>query len=190
VALLALAATGCNNVGHFLPKTLATSVSPDGRYTAIARRSFSIDPPNDHLFIATRGGSERNVLNLGPDVDWCDTIVWSPDSKKVGFAINDEQLAIFDAETGRLESRMVLTGNTCCGTAPEEARNIVFSADATEVAFDRIRRPTALAPANGREVSISDESRRSWASGHPLQSEEKNLGREIKRIPLPPPAAN
>jgi hypothetical protein len=153
-------------VSHVLPKTLATAVSPDGRYTAIVRRSFSIDPPDDHLFIATRGQSERNVMNLGADMDWCQTVVWSPDSRRVGFAINDEQFVIFEPETGALEARLVLTGDSCCGGAPHEARNIAFNADGKEA-----------------EASLSGESHRVVSVERPKHSEEKTLGHEVLRVP-------
>jgi hypothetical protein len=189
VAALAACASACE-LTHFLPHTLATAVSPDGRHTAIVRRAFSIDPPDDHLFIATKGQAERNVLNLGPDVDWCRSIVWSPDSRKAGFVINDEQLAIVDAETGRLDVRMILTGDSCCGSAQYEAQRVAFNEDATEVSFDRVQRATIRVRGEGGkefEVGVSRESLEHASVRRRILSPARILGRETVRVPTADP---
>src|SRR5262245_38897804 len=117
-------ASGCD----FLPRTLVTSRSPDGRQTAWVWRAPSIDPPDDHLFLKTNDGPARGLMDLPPDGDWCRTITWTPDSRKVGFVVSDDRLALFDVATGTLEAFFYLAGTGCCG-GPQESRDATLSAD-------------------------------------------------------------
>src|SRR5262245_8146586 len=48
-------AAGCGAYRNLLPVTYAQSVSPDGRHRASVWQAPSIDPPADHLFLATEG---------------------------------------------------------------------------------------------------------------------------------------
>lgn len=50
-------------------------------------------------------------MALAPDQDWSRTIVWSPDSRKVGFVINDERLALFDTSTFELDAMLLLVAD-------------------------------------------------------------------------------
>jgi hypothetical protein len=93
------ASCGCQMARDFLPRTHTTSTSPDGRYFAFVRQELNIDPPDDHLFFGAVGQTPKRLMDLGGDVDWCRTIVWSPDSRKVGFLIDDQRLAVFDVAT-------------------------------------------------------------------------------------------
>jgi hypothetical protein len=60
-----VAVSGCRD---FLPRTHTTSSSPDGRHTAYVRQGFNIDPPDDHLYLATAGQAPRRLLDLTGDV--------------------------------------------------------------------------------------------------------------------------
>ena len=93
-------ASGCKAARDFLPRTHTTAPSPDGRYVAAVRQFFNIDPPDDHLFLGPRAGPARRVMDLGGDIDWCQTIVWTADSRRVGFLIRDQRLAVFDSASG------------------------------------------------------------------------------------------
>ena len=183
---LAVTATGCQVASNLVPRTLARSVSPDGRHTASVWRASSIDPPDDHLFLATGDRPARPLMDLAIDADWSRTIIWTSDSRKVGFVIADDRLAVFDVESARLEAFFFLAGTGCCG-GPQESRNVAFSADGTSVSFDRFERPTVLLRnRNGEpfEAHLVSESE----AGRPLSSwqllrPEKHLGREVVRIP-------
>jgi hypothetical protein len=49
----------------------------------------AIDPPNQSLFIAKNKSNEfRLVANLPEDIEMCDSIYWSPNSKAVSFTTN------------------------------------------------------------------------------------------------------
>ena len=91
-----------------LPRTHTTSTSPDGRYYAFVRQHLNPDPPDDHLYIAARPGAPRHVMALAPDADWCRTILWTPDSRTVGFLINEQRLALFDVRRMALISTVTL----------------------------------------------------------------------------------
>jgi hypothetical protein len=125
------------------------------------------------------------LMNLAPDADWCRTILWTPDSRKAGFVIADDRLAVFDVATRRLEAFFFLAGTGCCGGS-QESRNVAFDADATEVAFDRFERPIVrLQTRDGRE-SETHADRESLTVPEPewsLVRPARNLGREVLRVP-------
>src|SRR5262245_38041060 len=92
VALLAMG--GCQLAHDLLPRTHTTSRSPDGRYVAFVHQGLNPDPPDDHLYLGPVGQPARYLRALAPDADWSRAIVWSPDSRKVGFVINEQRLAL------------------------------------------------------------------------------------------------
>ena len=81
-------------------------------------KAASIDPPDDHLYLGPSGGTARRLMDLAPDSDWCRTIVWTNDSRKVGFLIRDQRLAIFDTATGE----QLAICNSCSRTVIPAAR--------------------------------------------------------------------
>ena len=97
VCVAVVLSSGCRLARDLLPRTHTTAVAPDGQTRAFVRQHLNPDPPDDHLYIARPGEPAREVMALAPDQDWCRAIVWSPDSRKVGFLINDRQLALYDA---------------------------------------------------------------------------------------------
>jgi hypothetical protein len=182
IALAAIVAAGCR---QFLPDTHTTSISPNGNHTAFVRQYFNIDPSDDHLFLSTRGGPARRLMDLPADADWCKTIVWTPDSRKIGFVINDEKLAIFDAETAALEAFVYLVGNGCCG-GPQEAKAVTINSDLTEVSFERFDRPTVLIRRKDGEqfeAPVTSEAPELVTNKRPIHKPAKSYGREILHIP-------
>jgi hypothetical protein len=181
LGLVAIVA-GCN----LQPRTMVTSVSPDGRHTARVWRGPSLDPPNDFLYLRSPGTSERTLLALAPDADWCRTIVWTPDSTKVGFVVSDDRLALFDVDSATLEAFFFLAGTGCCGGA-QESRSVALSADGREVSFDRVERATVLLGQNdGKtvEATVSRESSPELLATKTLTKPARNIGREVVRVPV------
>ena len=123
----------CQRARDFLPSTHTVSVAPDGRTRAFVRQHFSIDPPADHLYVVPPAGTPRHLMALAPDQDWSRAIVWSPDSRRVGFLINDQRLAVFDARSFELEAMLLLVSDDS-----HEARSVTL-AD-SEVSFDVVQR--------------------------------------------------
>jgi hypothetical protein len=146
-AFVALAVlSGCRLTG-LLPRTHTWAESPDGRLTAFVRQHFDIDPPNDHLYVGAVGESPAHVMALAPDMDWCRTILWTADSRRVAFLIRDQHLAIFDAASHELTAMLPLVGRDGY-PGSLEVRNVAFEdADGTAVSFDRYARATADLPA-------------------------------------------
>jgi hypothetical protein len=140
-ALMVLAATaGCQLTQNLFPRTHTTSLSPDGRYTAFVRQAASLDPPNDHLYLGPSGGTARRLMGLAPDSDWCRTIVWTSDSRKVGFLIRDQRLAIFDTATDeQLAFLQLVLADGYPGS--QGARKVVLRPDGV-VSFERFERAT------------------------------------------------
>lgn len=152
VCVMAVAAgSGCQIARDLLPRTHTTSSSPDGRYTAFVRQHLNTDPPDDHLYLAVAGRSAKRLMSLVPDADWCRTIIWTRDSRRVGFLINEQRLAIFDTESAALISILVLV-EADGYPGSQEARSVHFVDDGT-VSFERFDRATAvLRRSDGRTV--------------------------------------
>lgn len=131
--------TACEVATDLLPRTHTTSPSPDGRHTAYVRQGFSVDPPDDHLYLGATGGTTKLLMNLAPDADWCRTIIWSTDSRKVGFLIRDQQLAVFDSAT--YEHIAMLPLAVADGyPGSMGARAVAFTDDGRAIAFERFNR--------------------------------------------------
>ena len=111
VCVAVVLSSGCRLAKDLLPRTHTTAVAPDGQARAFVRQHLNPDPPDDHLYIARPGEPAQEVMALAPDQDWCRAIVWSPDSRKVGFLINDRQLALYDARGFDLVAMLVLNAN-------------------------------------------------------------------------------
>ena len=127
----------------FLPRTHTVAVSPDGKYTAYVRQHFNNDPPDDHLYLRSAGGHSRRLMDLAPDSDWCTTIIWTRDSRRVGFLIRDQRLAIFDAASGTLAGTAVLVVPDGY-PGSQEARAVAFSDDGTRITFERFDRASTI----------------------------------------------
>jgi hypothetical protein len=137
--ILALAVTSC----ELVPGTHTSSVSPDGRSTAYVRQGLSIDPPEDHLFLKTGDAAAKELMVLGPDMDWSRAIAWSPDSRTVGFVVNEQQLAFFDVATGEHLAMLDLIGGGG-QSSPGAVRAVSIDNDRRSVSFERYERPLVL----------------------------------------------
>jgi hypothetical protein len=134
-------AVGCQVSKDFLPRTHTTSTSPDGRHRAFVRQGFNIDPPDDHLYIAPAGAAPRHVMRLAPDADWCHSIIWTSDSRTVGFLIRDQRLAVFDAATAEHVAMLPLV-KADGYPGSQGARDVSFGDDGRVVSFERFERGT------------------------------------------------
>jgi hypothetical protein len=115
-------------------------------------------------------------------MDWCRSIFWSPNSRIVGFLINEQRLAVFDVATGSLiQMRELVKADRYPGS--QEARNVSL-ADTGEVTFDRYLRATArFRTGDGR--SIEAPVTIFGTHGRPIHRPEQLLGQERLIIPLP-----
>lgn len=180
-ATSAVAVAGCQLANDLLPRTHTTSTSPDGRYVAFVDQDLNPDPPDDHLYLGRTDERARHLMALAPDLDWCRSIFWSPNSRLVGFLINEQRLAVFDVTTGSLiQVRELVKADGYPGN--QEARNVSL-ADAGEVTFDRYLRATALF--RTRDGSFEAPVTIFGTHGRPIHRPEQLLGRERLRIPLP-----
>ena len=79
------------------PDDHTSSRSPDGRYVAFVHQGLN---PSAAFSVPRPGGQPaRHLRALAPDADWSRRIVWSPDSRTVGFVINEQRLGLFDTAT-------------------------------------------------------------------------------------------
>ena len=122
--------------------THVVSTSPDGRHTAtVTRMPDFLDNGFDSLALADAEGTESQLMDATFEFgEWCNTVIWAPDSRSVGFLISDDRLAVYDVRTRMMRAYFYLAGSGCCG-GPQESRNVAFSADGTQVSFDRFDRP-------------------------------------------------
>ena len=183
---LVVATCGCRVGQDFLPRTHTTSVSPNGRHTAFVRQALNIDPPDDHLYLSVSGGPVRHLMDLPADADWCKTIIWTADSRKVGFLIDDERLAVFDAETATLEALLVLVGSGVYG-GMQEARAVSFNHDGTQVSFERFDRATMLMRTRDGEVleaPVTTEGLGPDRPARPIHRPPMSHGREVVHVPV------
>ena len=100
--LTCVALSGCFLEAGGTPRIAAEAVSPDGERVAFVRNHFAIDPPSQSLWLRTDGGERVKVRRLVEDQDWCDTIVWSPDSAAVAFLVQDAYLVLVNAASGEI----------------------------------------------------------------------------------------
>jgi hypothetical protein len=179
VTLFAVA--GCQLARDLLPRTHTSSRSPDGRYVAFVHQGLNSDPPDDHLYLAQVGKPARYLQALAPDADWSRAIVWSRDSRTVGFVINEQRLALFDTATASAIATLTLV-KADGYPGSEEARAISIATDGT-VAFDRYRRATTLL--RSREGVIEAPVTIFGTHGRPIHRAEQLLGRERLLISAP-----
>lgn len=184
-ALLACTAAsgliGCQRareISHdLLPRTHTVSTSPNGRTRAFVRQHLNPDPPDDHLYIVSEDGRPSLLMALAPDQDWCRTVVWSPDSRKVGFLVNDERLAIFDVGRRELEVMLPLvTGGS------QEARSVTIDNDGL-VSFDRVQRAAYEVPhRTGPFLAHASQISR-FRPGSRQVTAARVIGRDTVRVP-------
>lgn len=133
--LLTLTMTGCKPATLGLPRVHASSTSPDGRFIAVVRNHPTLDPPDQSLWLEPAGGPARMVQRLSADQDWCDTIVWAPDSSLVGFLIQDARLVVVRPESGRITFDALLLDSSSACPPPQKATELAFLPDLSSIAF-------------------------------------------------------
>ncbi len=133
LAGLALAACSAKQLG--LPRRQVEVASPDGRMLAWVANQMSLDPPAQSLWLGAHDGGEPKLLQrLAEDQDWCNQIVWSPDSSMVVFLVQDARAVVADAVR-----RQVLTEGWL--VEPENhpttsiASDVAFAADGSELVY-------------------------------------------------------
>ena len=169
--------SGCRVARDLLPRTHTVSTAPDGRTRAFIRQHLNPDPPDDHLYVVPPDGSPRHLMALAPDQDWSRTIVWSPDSRKVGFVINDQRLAVFDARSLELEAMLLLVSDDS-----QEARSVTLSDSV--VSFDVVERASVDVPQrDGRVVQVHAVQIAEFRSGSRVTRPARVLGRRTITIP-------
>jgi hypothetical protein len=177
VALFAVG--GCQLARDLLPRTHTTSRSPDGRYVGFVHQGLNSDPPDDHLYLAKVGHPARYLRTLAPDADWSRAIVWSPDSRTVGFVINEQRLAVFDTATAS-EIAILTLVKADSYPGSEEARGISIANEGI-VTFERYRR--ASVRLQTREGVIESPVTIFGTYGRPIHRAEQLLGRERLQLP-------
>jgi hypothetical protein len=182
VAVVACAAaaglSGCRLARDLLPRTHTVSTAPDGRTRAFIRQQLNPDPPDDHLYLVPPGGSPRHLMALAPDQDWSRIIVWSPDSRKVGFVINDERLALFDTSSFELEAMLPLVPDTS-----REARSVALTND-NAVSFELVERALVDVPqGDGRVIHVHAVQISQFRPGSRISRPARLLERRTIAVP-------
>lgn len=109
IVLILLSISACTRDQLGLPRTSVSATSPDGRFVAYVRNHPSFDPPAQSIWLEAIGRSATKLKTLGPDSDWCRTIVWSSDRSTVSYLVQDARLITADAHTVRIVSEKWLT---------------------------------------------------------------------------------
>ena len=176
VAIFAI--EGCQLARDLLPRTHTLSRSPDGRCVAFVHQGLNPDPPDDHLYLGPVGQPARYLRALAPDADWSRAIVWSPDSRTVGFVINEQRLALFDTATASEVATLTLV-KADGYPGSEEARAISIANDSI-VTFDRYRRATMVLQT--QQGTIEAPVTIFGTYGRPIHRAEQLLGRERLQV--------
>ena len=116
------------------PRFPVSATSPNGTHVAFVQNHPDIDPPSQSIWLRTTNASATQIRRLGPDSDWCNTVVWSADSSTVSFLIQDARLIAIDARSERIISDKWLV--------PQDAypplrmvTNLSLSSDGSEATF-------------------------------------------------------
>lgn len=148
------------------PGVVVRSFSPNGQRVAEVRPRFAIDPPAHSLWVRAEGKARpTRLVDLGADVDWCNTIVWSPDSERVAFLVRGLRLEIYSFETRKVSKIPLVEADGYPGSF--EARQVAFGADGREITFRTCRRNSDQCD-NGRAVVLkvdADATGRDAAGG-------------------------
>ena len=103
--------------------------SPDGRHRATVHNHWTIDPPDQSLWI-----DGRMIKRLGADIDWCNKVVWSADSSTAAFLVQDARLIAVDADSGAIVADRWLVDHAGY-PPPQQACALALSADGRRVSY-------------------------------------------------------
>jgi len=146
---------------------------------AFVRQALNLDPPDDHLYLGPVGQPARYLRALAPDADWSRAIVWSPDSRTVGFVINEQRLALFDTATAN--EIAILTLIKADGYPGSEEARAISIGNERIVTFERYRRATVLLQT--RQGTVDTPVTIFGTHGRPIHRAEQLLGRERLQTP-------
>ena len=132
---LAASAVACSARQLGFPRTPVSATSPDDTHIAVVRNHPDIDPPSQSIWVGPRDGIARRIAQLAPDLDWCNMIVWSPDSSTVAFLIQDVRLITVDAATQIVISDKSLTAWRGEYPPDQMAVDLTLDARGTEARF-------------------------------------------------------
>jgi hypothetical protein len=140
LVLFSFVTTGCDKELLGLPRVPLSVMSPDGSAEAFVRNHPNIDPPSQSVWLRV-GNSSKRLRNLGPDSDWCNTIVWSGDGSTVAYLVQDARLLTTDRASGQIVSERWLT--EWKGEYPpyRVVLDLTLSADGKEARFRDCARP-------------------------------------------------
>jgi len=113
-------------------RTLARSTSPDNaRVAFVAEKKCAADMCQTFLIGATAAGATevRTIESSNPT-----EVVWTPDSKRVGFLANGAELVLFDAQS--LKEIGIVRLMTDEAAQTRLARGVTFSENGRAVTFD------------------------------------------------------
>ena len=100
-----------------------------------------------------------------------------PDSRKVGFLINDRQLAIYDARSFELEAMLILNAEST-----QEVRSVSIDRAGT-VSFDVVERAAMEVPQHdGRRLQVPAVAQVQYRPGTRVLAPERMLGRQTVTI--------
>jgi hypothetical protein len=133
-------AEACTREQLGFPRTPVSAVSPDGRFVAAVQNHANIDPPSQSIWLGPVKSFATRLQKLGPDSDWCNLIVWSPDSSTVSYLVQDARLITVDAQSARIVSEKWLTDWKGEYPPYRIVRNLALSADGHEAMFQDCRR--------------------------------------------------
>jgi len=103
--------------------------SPDGRHRAVVHNHWTIDPPDQSIWV-----DDRMVKRLAGDVDWCNNVVWSSDSSTVAYLVQDARLIVVAADSSKIIADRWLVDHA--GDAPaQRACALALSANGRSVSY-------------------------------------------------------
>ena len=123
--------SGCGGPDEYLVRY---SVAPGASYVAQVRLVRCARDWCERLSIGPHADAPQPVAVLASN-ERCSEITWSPDSKRVGFVINGQQLRLYQAENRQPAGQVDLVPRD--GDPPtREARGITFSENGAAITFD------------------------------------------------------
>lgn len=153
LAVLVVFGASCSQAQLGLPRIVAQATSPDGQHIAFVRNHPSLDPPDQSLWLGPADRAPKQLVKLSPDSMWSDEIVWSADSQRVAFVINDAIVYVYETA----EARRVFSGFVGRPSSDYPPRYILeqveLSGDGRAISFvecERIFRPVEAARQNDR----------------------------------------
>ena len=114
---------------------LVTSrTAPDTHHVALVRLVRCDTDWCEQIAIGPSADGVQPIATL-PAEDRCSAVIWLPDSKRVGFVINGQQLRLYEAQTHKPAGQVDLVPRDS-DPPSREARGITFSENGAAITFD------------------------------------------------------